>query len=112
VRSPAEEAAGALVLVWSLWVGFNGLVYGTYGLEACTASHYAQEFLCWYVPEFSPLFRAFIDPKPLNGSERALLAYLAAVALAVLVPRARQLASARVGSPSLSRARRGPISPA
>ena len=29
-------------------------------MEACGENNYAYELLCWYTPEYSPLFRQFV----------------------------------------------------
>lgn len=48
------------VLALSTWVGVNGVVFGQADMELCWANDYALEFLCWYVPEFSALWRPFV----------------------------------------------------
>jgi hypothetical protein len=53
-------ALGVLTLVFSTWVCVQGYLYGGSHLELCTQNNYAQEFMCWYVPEFSPIFRQFV----------------------------------------------------
>jgi hypothetical protein len=77
-------ALAALLL--SLWVGLNGLVFGQAGLEVCAAD-YSLEFLTWYVPEFSALWRPFVAPRlPADlGGWAVLGAALAVYALAVVV---------------------------
>jgi hypothetical protein len=61
------------VLAGSFWVGMSGAVFGLGGLEDCRPADY--EFLCWYVPEFSPLWRPFVVGLPLEGKAIVLLAY-------------------------------------
>jgi hypothetical protein len=51
-------AAG--LIVWTLWVGVSGAVFSLEGFDNCLADNYALEHLCWYVPEFSPLFRPLV----------------------------------------------------
>jgi hypothetical protein len=51
----------------------SGAVFGLAGLEDCRAADY--EFLCWYVPEFSALWRPFVVGPPLEGKGLALLTY-------------------------------------
>jgi hypothetical protein len=53
----------------------NGLVYGLWAIQTCTADQFALELLCWYVPEFSPLFRPLVVPKSLSGIECAVVGY-------------------------------------
>ena len=49
-----------MALVLSAWVCLQGFIYGNQNLEICPQNNYAYEFMCWYVPEFSPLFRQFL----------------------------------------------------
>ncbi len=44
----------------SFWVGFNGVHFGQDNLGICFDDNYAMEMLCWYVPEFSALWRPFV----------------------------------------------------
>jgi hypothetical protein len=44
----------------SFWVGVNGVVFKQDTLDKCVANNNALELLCWYVPEFSPLWRPFV----------------------------------------------------
>ena len=62
-----------LILALSVWVGANGAVYGLDHLEDCRAADY--EFLCWYVPEFSVLWRPFVVSDLPDGRGAALLGY-------------------------------------
>ena len=81
------------VLALSCWVGADGAVYQQYGDEAYFADGYALEFVTWYVPECSPLWRPFVVPRTLTAAEAARLAVFAAAAayllahLAVVVAR-------------------------
>jgi hypothetical protein len=49
-----------LVLTLSVWVGLNGAVFGQQSMDVCWANNYELEFMCWYVPEFSALWRPFV----------------------------------------------------
>ena len=49
-----------LVLTLSVWVGINGAVFGQQSMDVCWSNDYALEFMCWYVPEFSALWRPFV----------------------------------------------------
>lgn len=56
-----NDRLGAIaIVVFAGWVGLNGLVWGNDDLGACLDNNYALEALCWYAPEFSPLFRPFV----------------------------------------------------
>lgn len=48
------------LLLLSVWVCAQGYLYGLEAIEPCTDNHYALEVLCWYTPEFSPLWRQFV----------------------------------------------------
>jgi hypothetical protein len=61
------------ILALSFWVGMSGAVYGLSGLEECRAAN--DEFLCWYVPEFSVLWRPFVTASAPNGRQMLLLGY-------------------------------------
>jgi hypothetical protein len=75
--SPAFNLATLAALAWSIWVGVEGAALGNASLgETCVAHDYALESLCWYLPEFSPLFRPFVlVGKELSGTEVAALVY-------------------------------------
>ena len=62
-----------LILALSVWVGVNGAVYGLDHLEDCRAPDY--EFLCWYVPEFSAVWRPFVVSDLPDGRGAVLLGY-------------------------------------
>lgn len=57
-----------LVLALSFWVGINGVVFNQYSLNICVRDDYYLESLCWYVPEFSVLFRPFVVHKHISSS--------------------------------------------
>jgi hypothetical protein len=46
-----------------------------------SAVKFALELLCWYVPEFSPLFRPLVVPKSLSGIEWAVVGYAVLVCI-------------------------------
>lgn len=48
------------ILVLSAWVAVNGYLYGQDQMDACWADNYSKEYLCWYLPEFSALWRPFV----------------------------------------------------
>ena len=47
-------------ILWSFWVCTQGFLFGERDLAGCLDNNAALEFLCWYTPEFSPLFRQWI----------------------------------------------------
>ncbi len=54
----AVATLGALTL--STWVAIDGVAFNQSQLGVCHENQYALEFLCWYVPEFSVLWRPFV----------------------------------------------------
>ena len=79
-----KNLALLVVLALSFWVGVSGAVYGLGGLEDCRAADY--EFLCWYVPEFSVLWRPFVVGPQLDGRQTVLVAYALVVFGYLAVP--------------------------
>jgi hypothetical protein len=49
-----------LVVLLSTWVGLDGYLFGQAGMDTCWANNFALESLCWYIPEFSALWRPFV----------------------------------------------------
>jgi len=79
LAAAVEQAKGlrssvliAGVLALSTWVGINGVVFGQADMDVCWQNNYALECLCWYVPEFSALWRPFVVRGP-GGVVHALL---------------------------------------
>lgn len=77
-----QHAVALVLACWTVWVGVSGVVWGQLGLEVCMANNYALEHLCWYVPEFSPLFRPFyLHDGILQGWQKGWIAIATLVAL-------------------------------
>ena len=87
VRSRWTDALGVVFVLWSCWVGVNGLVFRLYELQACWADNYQLEFLCVYVPEFSVLFRPFVKTATLIPVEYGAFVYFAVVGVYLVAPR-------------------------
>ncbi|WP_058833873.1 hypothetical protein [Luteimonas abyssi] len=111
--SIARLAAVVSIVVLSVWVAVSGYVFAQSNMDMCWVDNYASEFLCWYVPEFSALWRPFVTGSVWQLFDEARWPYavwsVAAIAC-LLVPfvRARlelpedhtaQSASERVGPP-------------
>ena len=47
-------------ILWSFWVCIQGFLFSVRDLASCLDNNAALQFLCWYTPEFSPLFRQWI----------------------------------------------------
>lgn len=90
---PWMNAVVLAVLLLSCWVGATGSVYRDSGDLDLLRDGFTVEFVLWYVPEFSPLWRPFVAPRPLDATDTArLLAFAAAAAylagpLAIVVAR-------------------------
>ncbi len=86
-----EKSLGAnlftlAVLGWSVWLGVSGAVFDQYSLEICVKNNYALEVLCWYVPEFSVLFRPFVVSKPLCRHNIIIIGYCLTVFIYLAAP--------------------------
>jgi hypothetical protein len=69
-----------LVLVMSFWVGINGAVFDQWGIDQrCATDEWKNEYLCWYIPEFSALFYPFVKLKPLIFNDIVTIIYSLAV---------------------------------
>ena len=55
--APLAVTLGVLTL--SAWVAIDGVVFDLAGLGTCREP--ANEWLCLYVPEYSPLWRPFVE---------------------------------------------------
>jgi len=73
----------AAILLLSGWVCVQGYLYGNDHLAICGQNKSQLELLCWYVPEFSPVFRQFVVG--FSGAQPLRLVYAAWCALSVLL---------------------------
>jgi hypothetical protein len=60
VRGFSRQIFYLVAVILSGWVCVQGYLYGNSDLAICGDNKSALELLCWYVPEFSPLFRQFV----------------------------------------------------
>lgn len=75
-RSGMLESAGVLlVLTFSVWAGLNGIAFGQNNLELCGENGGYLMGFCWYVPEFSALWRPFLAERGLHGKQLAFAIY-------------------------------------
>ncbi len=94
VRRPARGLLAPTVvlaaLVFSVWVGIDGLTFGRFGQDVCSANNYSLESFCWYVPEFSVLYTPFIFHPHLTWQDIILIAYAVGVTIYVAYPLLRE----------------------
>jgi hypothetical protein len=86
---PSRIAAlGTLTaLALSVWVCIDGAVFDQTNMGICAQKDYAQEFLCWYTPEFSALWRPFVAPSPVSRSGVWIISFCL-ISFAALIPAA------------------------
>jgi hypothetical protein len=79
LRRPGESALSIVlilgVLTLSAWVGVSGVVADLSELGFCAQDDYALESLCWYTPEYSPLWRPLVDFPELSAATAAVAGY-------------------------------------
>jgi hypothetical protein len=95
--SPFWRSVWVLLTLASCWVACQGVMFGTDFLDDCYRDAHELEFTCFYVPEYSVLWRFFIVAPPVTGRRVAYLAYFALVAITLCGPVVRQLAGEAIG---------------
>jgi hypothetical protein len=70
----------------SVWVCIDGAVFDQANMGICQQNDWAQEFLCWYTPEFSALWRPFVAPSPVSPSAMLIIAFCLVVFVALAAP--------------------------
>lgn len=91
VRYPPRHWLARLAVVGvatlSVWVAVNGIVWGVGNLDVCLGDSFALEHLCWYVPDFSVLWRPFTAPKTLyTALDKWFLVFAVLVLARLLAP--------------------------
>ncbi len=82
----------SLALLMSTWCGICGMVYMECDLAPiCQSNKYFFEFLNWYVPEYSVLFRPFVVAIPLSSQQIILLVYAILVFIYLAYPVLKKL---------------------
>jgi len=97
LTAPAAWPRSAVILAitwWTVWVGVSGAAFGVDGLDECIANGYALEYLCWYVPEYSPVFRPLVLPPGSLAPWQQAWMVLAAIVAAVLTTAGPALSTA------------------
>jgi hypothetical protein len=79
-----------LVFCLSVWISIDGAVFqwanGVNLPNVCTASHYQYEMLCYYVPEFTPLWYPFVTHISISPGQLLFIVYSVLVALYLITP--------------------------
>ncbi len=78
------------ILTLSAWVAIDGAVFGQAALDVCFNDTFAS--LCWYVPEFSPLWRPFVQFTMPSLAVAMVGVYFAVVYIWMATPLVRDLA--------------------
>jgi hypothetical protein len=79
-RSPGADGVTLVVLVLSAWVGCAGAINDRQqALSVCSAGHYANEQLCWFTPDFSPLWQPIRQFPHLTAATTVLALYCVAI---------------------------------
>jgi hypothetical protein len=90
LRQPGESGTAILVvlgvLTLSAWVSLSGVVTDLSELGFCAQNDYALESLCWYTPEYSPLWRPLVDFPELSAATGVVAAYCVLVYAYLAVP--------------------------
>jgi hypothetical protein len=97
-RSVAVGIATLLVLTLSVWIGADGLMFGQQNLGRCGQNNYADEHLCWHVPEFAAWIRPFIEVRALTTKDWLFILNFACVYGVLAAPIVAFLARSLVSS--------------
>lgn len=90
--SPFWRTVWVVTALASCWVACQGVLFGTDFLEDCFRQGHELEYTCYYVPEYSVLWRFFIVAPPITGRRVAYLIYFLLVAGTLVWPPVRLLA--------------------
>lgn len=74
----------ASLTIFSFWVSFAGL---SYRLDpVCEDNRYQHDYLCWFTPEFSPIFQPLTKPQPLSSRDQVLGILILSATISVFLP--------------------------
>ena len=86
-RSPGADAVTLVVLVLSAWVGCAGAINDRHqALSVCSAGNYQNEQLCWFTPDFSPLWQPVRQFPHLTAATTIVALYCGVVFCYLAVP--------------------------
>lgn len=99
-RSATADAITLAALGLSAWVAIAGVLEDPATLAICAGDGFSLEAFCWYVPEFTGLFRPIsqIDPTPVTAVVSGYCVLVAAYLAAPLVPAPARAAWGRLGA--------------
>jgi hypothetical protein len=103
----ASRLVTLLALALSVWVAVSG-AFGPAGDPVCVENDYSLEFLCWYAPEFSVLWRPFVEWPDLDASQVIFAVLALVVFLRLALPFA--YATGPTAASSLARLRNWTVS--
>jgi hypothetical protein len=86
-----KRLAIILTVLLSVWVGVNGVTFRNDGLGTCIDNSYQLEFLCWYAPEFSPLWHPFVIKSQILPEYLPIFVFGASFAILLLASPVYQL---------------------
>jgi hypothetical protein len=86
------DAVTLLVLTLSAWVGVSGAIADLSTLDFCVRDNSAHEALCWYTPEYSPLWHPLVHFPTLTWKTEILAVYCGAVFAFLAAPLVSALA--------------------
>ncbi len=78
-RTPSADAVTLLVLTLSAWVSCAGAITTVHEASACTVRHHQNEQLCWFTPDYSPLWQPVRQPPHLTAPAVVVALYCGAV---------------------------------
>jgi hypothetical protein len=85
-ESVLGDASTLLVLTLTAWVGVSGAIADLAALDVCVRDNFAREAFCWYVPEYSSLWRPFVQFPALTLTKALIAAYCALVFVYLAAP--------------------------
>lgn len=94
----ARRGVVGALLILSAWVGINGAVFDLNGLHFVATNNYAQEYLTWYTPEFSPLWHPLVSAPPITVKNGVFIVLVLITTLWLLAPLACGLRAATASS--------------
>ncbi len=78
-RSPGADAVTLGVLALSAWVGCAGAIADRQAQSVCSAGGFQNEQLCWFTPDFSPLWQPVRQFPDLTAATMVVALYCFAV---------------------------------